>query len=102
VKVGKFIKIEKKLDKVLNYMIISVVLISKITLRHRLIKNDMESLQLDFYPVIRNPETMVVSRREYLGIYIYLRPKNIEEACRLIMKAKLTVYALVRKGLIPY
>ncbi|MDR1091368.1 MAG: helix-turn-helix domain-containing protein [Prevotella sp.] len=28
-------------------------------------------------------------------------PIEIEEACRLIMKAKPTVYALMRKGLIP-
>ncbi len=28
-------------------------------------------------------------------------PIEIEDACRLIMKAKPTVYALVRKGLIP-
>ena len=28
-------------------------------------------------------------------------PIEIEEACRLIMKAKPTVYALARKGLIP-
>lgn len=50
--------------------------ISKVTLRRRPIKNDMESLYLDFYPAVRNPETMEMSRREYLGIYIYLRPKN--------------------------
>lgn len=50
--------------------------ISKVTLRRRPIKNDMESLYLDFYPAIRNPETMAMSRREYLGVYIYLRPKN--------------------------
>lgn len=49
---------------------------SKVTLRRRPIKNDMESLYLDFYPAIRNPETMIMSRREYLGIYIYQRPKN--------------------------
>ena len=31
---------------------------------------------LDYYPAIRNPETMEMSRREYLHIYIYQRPKN--------------------------
>lgn len=50
--------------------------VSKVTVRRRPIKNDMESLYLDFYPAIRNPETMAMSRREYLGIYIYQRPKN--------------------------
>jgi len=49
---------------------------SKVTLRRRLIRNDMESLYLDYYPAIRNPETMEMSRREYLRIYIYQRPKN--------------------------
>ena len=28
------------------------------------------------YPPVRNPETMQMSRREYLGIYIYAHPKN--------------------------
>jgi hypothetical protein len=33
-------------------------------------------LYLDYYPAVRNPETMQMSRREYLGIYIYAHPKN--------------------------
>ena len=49
---------------------------SNVTLRKRELKNDKESLYLDFYPPIRNPETMQMSRREYLGIYIYKRAKN--------------------------
>ena len=44
--------------------------------RQRAIKNDRISLYLDFYPPVRNPETMQMSRREYLGIYIYAHPKN--------------------------
>jgi mobilizable transposon, int protein len=34
------------------------------------------SLYLDYYPAIRNPETMQMTRREYLGIYLYAHPKN--------------------------
>lgn len=34
------------------------------------------NLYLDFCPAIRNPETMEMSRREYLGVYIYLHPRN--------------------------
>ena len=49
---------------------------TKVTLRQRAIRNDKISLYLDFYPAIRNPETMAMSRREYLGIYIYAHPKN--------------------------
>ena len=40
-----------------------------VTLRQRAIRNEKISLYLDYYPAIRNPETMTMSRREYLGIY---------------------------------
>ena len=49
---------------------------TKVTLRQRAIRNERISLYLDYYPAIRNPETMTMSRREYLGIYIYAHPKN--------------------------
>lgn len=65
--------------------------ISKVTLRRRPIKNDMESLYLDFYPAVRNPETMIMSRREYMGIFIYLRPKNeveLEYNNEMLLKAE--------------
>lgn len=49
---------------------------TKVTVRQRAIRNDKISLYLDYYPAIRHPETMIMSRREYLGIYIYAHPKN--------------------------
>ena len=49
---------------------------TKVTLRQREITNGRISLYLDYNPAIRHPETMKMSRREYLGIYIYARPKN--------------------------
>jgi site-specific recombinase XerD len=49
---------------------------TKVTVRQRAIRNDRISLYLDYYPAVRNPETMQMSRREYLGIYIYAHPKN--------------------------
>jgi len=49
---------------------------TKVSLRQRPIKNGMISLYLDFYPAIRVPETNRMSRREYLGIYIYANPAN--------------------------
>lgn len=49
---------------------------TKVSLRRRPITNGMISLYLDFYPAIRVPETNKVSRREYLGIYIYATPAN--------------------------
>lgn len=48
----------------------------KVTLRQRAIRNDKISLYLDYYQAVRNPETMQMSRQEYLGIYIYAHPKN--------------------------
>ena len=49
---------------------------TKVTIRQRPIKDGMISLYLDFYPAIRIKETNKMSRREYLGIYIYANPQN--------------------------
>ena len=45
-------------------------------------RNDRISLYLDYYPAIRNPYTMKMSRREFLGIYIYAKPKNEERSIK--------------------
>ncbi len=49
---------------------------SKVTLRHKPISKGRESLYLEFYPPIRDPETMKLKYKEYLGIYIYQKPQN--------------------------
>lgn len=49
---------------------------TKVTLRQRPISKGMFSLYLDYYPAFRNPYTLKMQRREYLGIYIYAKPKN--------------------------
>lgn len=49
-------------------------LMTKVTVRKRPIKNGQISLYLDFYPAIRHPKTGRMTRREYLGIYIYANP----------------------------
>ena len=36
-----------------------------VTLRQRPIRNGRISLYLDYYPAVRNPKTMKLSRREY-------------------------------------
>ncbi len=51
-------------------------LCTKVTVRKRPIKNGQTSLYLDFYPGIRNPKTGKLSRREYLGLYIYTNPTD--------------------------
>ena len=50
-----------------------------VTLRQRPIRNGRISLYLDYYPAVRNPKTVKLSRREYLGFYIYATPKNAIE-----------------------
>ena len=45
---------------------------TKVTLRQREITNGRISLYLDYYPAVRHPETMIMSRREYLGINNYV------------------------------
>ncbi len=50
-----------------------------VSLLRREITGGRLSLYLDFYPAVRNPETMKMTRREYLGLYIYARPANDAE-----------------------
>lgn len=52
---------------------------TNVTLRQKPLRNDRISLYLDYYPAIRNPYTMKMSRREFLGIYIYTKPKNEQQ-----------------------
>jgi integrase len=49
---------------------------SKVFLRQKPISKGRISLYLDFWPAIRNPHTMKLTRREFLGFYIYADPKN--------------------------
>jgi len=48
----------------------------KVTLRQKAISKNRHSLYLDFYPPIPHPETGEPSRREFLGMYIFDKPKN--------------------------
>jgi len=48
----------------------------KVTLRKKKINNGMESLYLDFYPATINPATGKPTRREFLRLYIYAKPKT--------------------------
>ncbi len=48
----------------------------KVKLRKRKITGERQSLYLDFYPAIVNPENGEESRREYLGMYIFNSTRN--------------------------
>jgi integrase len=49
---------------------------TKVTLRMKRISGKRQSLYLDFYPPIPNPETGKLTRREFLGLYIFEKPKT--------------------------
>lgn len=50
-----------------------------VTLRKKAISNGRQSLYLDFYPPVLNPETGQYSRREYLKLYLFDKPKSFTE-----------------------
>lgn len=49
---------------------------TKVKLRQRAISGNRQSLYLDFYPAIPHPETGEPTRREFLGLYLFDKPKN--------------------------
>jgi len=50
--------------------------LTRVVLRRRSISKGRQSLYLDYYPAIRDPETMKMKRWESMGIYIYERPRT--------------------------
>jgi hypothetical protein len=48
----------------------------KVKLRQKPISGNRQSLYLDFYPAIPHPETGKPTRREFLGLYIFEKPKT--------------------------
>ncbi len=51
-------------------------MVIKVTLRQKKISNGRKSLYLDFYPAITHPETGKPTRREFLGLYIFEKPRK--------------------------
>jgi integrase len=49
---------------------------TKASLREKKISKGRKSLYLDFYPPIPHPETGEPTRREFLGLYIFEKPKT--------------------------
>jgi len=48
----------------------------KVTLRNKPISKGRKSLYLDFYPPIPHPKTGKLTRREFLGLYTFEKPKT--------------------------
>lgn len=49
---------------------------TKVKLRQKPISKKRQSLYLDFYPAIPNPETGELTRREFLGLYVFDKAKT--------------------------
>lgn len=49
---------------------------AKVTLRQKNISKARQSLYLDFYPAIPHPKTGKPTRREFLGLYLFEKPKT--------------------------
>ncbi|WP_286896861.1 MULTISPECIES: hypothetical protein [Sphingobacterium] len=49
---------------------------SQVKLRKKNISNGKQSLYLDIYPPIYNPDTGKMKRKHYLELHIYKRPKT--------------------------
>lgn len=61
---------------------------TKVTLRKREYPSGKIALYLDFYPAIRTPRTMEMSRREYLGIYLMKSPRTAADRRANAIKLK--------------
>jgi hypothetical protein len=48
----------------------------KVKLREKKISGERHSLYLDFYPAIQHPETGEPTRREFLKMYLFDKPKD--------------------------
>jgi hypothetical protein len=49
---------------------------SNVTLRQKVLASGKISLYLDFYPPILNANTNQYTRREFLKLYLFEKPKN--------------------------
>ncbi len=51
----------------------------KVSLRKKAITDGRSSLYLDFYPAVPHPDTGKTTRREFLGLYIFNKPRKVLE-----------------------
>lgn len=67
-------------------------LCTKVKVRTKPLAHDQLSVYLDYYPAIKHPKTGRATRREFLGIYIYAKPKEkfeIEFNKKMLQKAEI-------------
>lgn len=75
---------------------------TKVKLRKKKISDGRYSLYLDYYPPIRIPETMQMKRYEYLGMYIFVRPKTAtqKEHNDVTLKQAETIWAIRQQAVV--
>ena len=65
---------------------------TKVKVRTKILAHDQLSVYLDYYPAIKHPKTGRSTRREFLGIYIYAKPKEkfeLEFNKKMLQKAEI-------------
>ncbi len=68
--------------------------ITKVTLRQEKLRSGKLSLYLDYYPPIWNPHIKKMSRREFLGLYLFGNPKDkfeLDYNEEILLKAQVSV-----------
>lgn len=70
--------------------------IVKVTLRFRMLNTGKQTLYLDYYPPIKDPETGNPSRREYLGMFVTPLKKETEIIKQIIV-VNTNILLLMRK-----
>ncbi|MBN1988732.1 MAG: site-specific integrase [Bacteroidales bacterium] len=75
----------------------------KVTLREKIISNGRKSLYLDFYPEIIHPDTGKLTRREFLGMYVYIDKSDLKKHIKEQKQLGKNIDALkkIEKGLKP-
>jgi Arm DNA-binding domain len=70
-------------------------------LRSKKLKNGKESLYIDYYPAVWNPQTQSYTRREFLKLYLHANPTTPlqEQENRLYTDIAEKIYLKRMKGL---
>lgn len=78
-KIGSAIFIPKVIVRGMFNLIKKGGIVKKVTLRKKQIANGKNSLFLDIYPPVLDPDTGVFKRKHYLKLFVYDHPKTEQE-----------------------
>lgn len=69
-------------------------MITKVKLRQKIISKGRKSLYLDFYPPIPHPETGLQTRRQFLGLYLFIDKVELKKEIANNLKNNINVERL--------